>query len=105
MVKVQDNSVRNAFNAIRDAMGRYAAGHNSYLPDQTQIRDWQTLRTLVNRYGKRPLPPTEAEAGFSFIRYKTDSARTDYTLLVELHQIQDGAKQVEITPYGIDRVN
>lgn len=105
MVKVQDNSVRNAFNAIRDALGRYAAGHNSYVPDEGQIRDWQTLRTLVNRYGKRPLPTTEADAGFSFVRYKTDSARTDYTLVVEFHQIQDGAKQVEITPYGIDRVN
>ena len=87
------------------ALARYAARSNGYVPARAQIYDWSSLRQVVNLYGEKPLPATETDAGFRFLRYRTDSGRGDYTLLVELVQPQDGLNRVEITPYGVDRAN
>ena len=102
LARVSDPGLKRTFGNIRDALARYTIGNNSYTPDETMIYDWQSLRRLVNRYSKQPLPATEAEAGFSFVRYTAEV--DDYTLLVELHEPEDGVKRVEVTPYGVDRV-
>jgi hypothetical protein len=95
--------LQETFNNIRNALGRYAASHNGAVPDHTTIYNWQTLRQLVNRHGKRPLPATEEEAGFRFVQYKPSREGNDYLLQVELLQPQDGVSRVEVTAYGIDR--
>jgi hypothetical protein len=103
LVNVADASVHKNFLSIRDALARFAASKNGF-PSPTDIYDWQSLRTLVNRYSKQSLPATEAEAGFSFVDYRMGSGREDYTLLVELEEPQDGITRVEVTANGIDRV-
>jgi hypothetical protein len=103
LVQVADASVHKSFLNIRDALARYAASNNGF-PGPTDIYDWQSLRKLVNHYGKKTLPATEAEAGFSFVDYRMGTGREDYTLLVELQEPQDGIKRVEVTAYGVDRV-
>jgi hypothetical protein len=100
-----DKRLKKTFDNIRDALARYAAGNNGFVPDRSEIYDWQSLRRLVDQYGKKPLPATEEDAGFSFVHYSTDSGRGDYTLLLELHKPQDGFKRVEVTPYGINRAS
>jgi hypothetical protein len=102
VVELSNPGLKQTFNNIRDALVRYASGNESVVPDGSLIYDWQSLRRLVNRYGKKSLPSTEAEAGFSFVRYST-AGLADYTLLLELHEPQDGLKRVEVTPYGVDR--
>jgi len=69
------------------------------------IYDWTSLRRVVNQYGKTPLPATEEEAGFTFVNYKPEPTHDGYTLLVDLREAQDGAKRVDINPYGVDHVN
>lgn len=95
-------SLTSTFKNIRNALASFAVS-NSAVPDVSMIYDWQSLRRVVNQYGKTPLPATEEEAGFTFVRYKPD--RETYILVVELHEPQDGVKRVEIHPYGVDRVN
>jgi hypothetical protein len=102
--KIADASLRDTFANVRDALARYAVGHNGALPDRSEIYDWQSLRRVINHYGKKSLPATEEEAGFSFVRYTISSSREDYTLLVELLRPQDGMTRVEVTPYGVDPV-
>jgi hypothetical protein len=102
MVELSDASLKRAFNNIRDALVRYASSNGDVVPDGSAIYDWQSLRRLVNRYGKKSLPSTEAEAGFSFVRYSTNGL-DDYTLFLELHEPQDGVKRVQVTPYGVAR--
>ena len=58
---------------------------------------------MVNQYGKTSLPATEAEAGFTVVRYQADVGVSEYVLLLELHKSQDGLKRVEVTPYGVER--
>jgi hypothetical protein len=105
LANISDKRLRTTFNEVRDALARYAARSNGYVPDRGEIYDWPSLRQVVNLYGKKSLPATETDAGFRFLRYRTDSGRGDYTLLVELVQPQDGLNRVEITPYGVDRAN
>jgi hypothetical protein len=95
--------VHKNFLSIRDALAIYAANYNGF-PGPTDIYDWQSLRKLVNRYSKKLLPATEAEAGFSFVDYRMGTGREDYTLLVELQEPQNGITRVEVTAYGVDRV-
>jgi hypothetical protein len=96
--------LNQTFNNIRDALTRYTVSSNGTVPDTGQIYDWQSFRRLVNKYSKQSLPATEAEAGFRFVSYRPDTvSRTDYTLLVELLEPQDGVDRVEVTAYGIDR--
>jgi hypothetical protein len=101
--KVEDSGLQQTFANIRDALARYTVGHAG-VPDVGQIYDWQSLRQLVNQYGKKSLPATEAEAGFTFVKYKPDSSREDYVLLVELHNPQNGFNRVEVTAYSVDPV-
>jgi hypothetical protein len=108
LAKISDDSIKTAFYNIREAIGRYTVGNNGVVPGEDQIYNWESLRRLVNQYGKdsKQLPATENEAGFSFVRYRLDPAggvAGDYTLLVELHESSDGSKRVEVTPYGVDR--
>jgi hypothetical protein len=105
LANISDKRLRTRFDEVRDALARYAARSNGYVPGRGQIYDWSSLREVVNLYGKKPLPATETDAGFRFLRYRTDSGRGDYILLVELVQPQDGLNRVEITPYGVDRAN
>jgi hypothetical protein len=105
LANISDKRLRTRFNEVRDALARYAARSNGYVPARSEIYDWSSLREVVNLYGEKPLPATETDAGFRFLRYRTDSGRGDYTLLVELVQPQDGLNRVEITPYGVDRAN
>jgi hypothetical protein len=102
LVQVADASVQKNFLNIRDALARFAASNNGF-PGPSDIYDWQSLRKLVNHYGTKSLPATEAEAGFSFVDYRMGTGREDYTLLVELQEPQDGIKRVEVTAYGVDR--
>jgi hypothetical protein len=96
-------SVKDAFFNIRDALARYSSTNRGF-PGVGEIYDWPSLRALVNRYGTKPLPATEAEVGFRFIDYRLGSGREDYTLLVELQEPQEGLQRVEVTAYGVDRV-
>jgi hypothetical protein len=80
---------------IRDALARYASSTRN-VPDTSLIYDWKSLRNLVNRYGKTPLPATEEEAGFTFVHYKPEPTRDGYTLVVDLRDPQEGVKRVEI---------
>jgi len=102
--KGMNPSLNSTFSNIRDALARFAVS-NSTVPDTTFIYDWKSLRRVVNQYGKTNLPATEEEAGFTFVKYKPDTNREGYILLVDLHELQDGVKRVEIHPYGVDRVN
>jgi hypothetical protein len=103
VVWLSDAKLRETFNGVRDALARYAQSNNS-IPNSSTIYDWGSLRQVVNFYGNTPLPNTEAEAGFSFVNYEAEGM-DDYVLLVEFSHPQNGFSRVEVTPYGIDRVN
>ncbi|HXV82050.1 MAG TPA: hypothetical protein VEG60_19405 [Candidatus Binatia bacterium] len=103
VVLLSDAKLRETFNGVRDALARFAQSNNS-IPNSSTIYDWRSLRQVVNFYGETPLPKTEAEAGFSFVNYESEGLE-DYVLLVEFSHPQNGLSRVEVTPYGIDRVN
>jgi len=103
LAHIQNKRLRQTIDDVRDALARYSGRHDGYVPDQTEIYDWPSLRQMVNFYGKKSFPATQSEAGFRFLRYTTDSGRGDYILLVELVQPQGTMERVEITPYGVDR--
>ena len=88
-------TINTTFRNIRDALARYAASTRN-VPDNTLIYDWKSLRSVVNRYGKTPLPATEEEAGFTFVNYKPEPTRDGYILVVDLREPQDGVKRIEI---------
>jgi len=87
--------ITTTFKNIRDALARYATSTRN-VPDTTLIYDWKSLRNMVNRYGKTPLPATEEEAGFTFVNYKPEPTHDGYTLVVDLREPQDGVKRIEI---------
>lgn len=101
--KVEDTGLQQTFANIRDALARYTVGHAG-VPDVGQIYNWQSLRQFVNEYGKKSLPATEAEAGFTFVKYNPDPNREDYVLLVELHNPQNDFNRVEVTAYSVEPV-
>ena len=103
VVWLSDAQLRETFDGVRDALARYAQSNNS-IPNSSTIYDWGSLRQVVNFYGKTSLPKTEAEAGFNFVDYETQGM-DNYILLVEFRHPQNGLSRVEVTPYGIDRVN
>src|SRR6266567_2275326 len=88
-------AMTTTFKNIRDALARYASSTRN-VPDTTLIYDWKSLRNVVNRYGKTPLPATEEEAGFTFVNYKPEPTRDGYILVVDLREPQDGVKRIEI---------
>jgi hypothetical protein len=79
--KVTDTNLQQTFASIRDALARYAVGSNGRVPGVGEIYDWQSLRQVINRYGKTSLPATEAEAGFTFVNYTPRESYEDYVLL------------------------
>jgi hypothetical protein len=85
-------------------LARYTLANSGRVPETGQIYDWQSLRKLINRYAKTPLPATEAEAGFTFVKYNPEPSLEDYSLLVELHNPQNGFNRVEVSAYGVDPV-
>jgi hypothetical protein len=95
--------IQKTVRTIREALQRYAVGHNGSVPGPTDIYDWSSLRQIVNRYSKISIPTTEEAAGLSFVRYRVDPSRDDYTLLLELHEPQDGLKRIELTALSVDR--
>ena len=58
-------NLTTTFKNIRGALARYAASNQDLIPSANELYDWQSLRQIVSRYGKRPLPATEAEAGLT----------------------------------------
>jgi hypothetical protein len=103
--KLSDMEIQRTVSTIREALQRYAVGHNGSVPGPTDVYDWSSLRQIVNRYSKRPIPTTEEAAGLSFVRYRVVPSRDDYTLLLELHEPQDGLKRIELTALSVDRGN
>jgi hypothetical protein len=103
VVRLSDARLKETFNNIRGALVRYAQSNNS-IPNTSTIYDWRSLRQVVNFYGAQELPATEGRAGFSFVDYDSNG-RDDYVLLVELQTPDRGLSRIEVTPYGIDRVN
>jgi hypothetical protein len=103
--KISDTDLKKTVATIRDALQRFAVSHNGSVPGPTDIYDWSSLRQIVTRYSKAAFPTTEAAAGMSFVRYRQDPSRDDYTLLLELHEPQDGLKRIELTALSVDRRN
>jgi hypothetical protein len=103
VVWLSDERMRETFDNIRGALARYAQSNNS-IPNSSTIYDWRSLRQVVNFYGSQEIPATENQAGFSFVQYDS-KGNDDYALLVELQTPQNGLSRVEVTPYGIDRIN
>jgi len=97
-------SINSTFKNIHQALVLFAIRNNNALPDGSLIYDWQSLRRLVNRYGKTPLPATEAEAGFTFVNYKPELTHDGYTLLVDLNEPANGVRRIEINE-KVNRVN
>ena len=87
---------------IREAISRYTVDNNGP-PDETLIRDWQSLRQLVAQHGRkrRQIPDDEAAAGFRFVGYTLDAE--SYVLQVEFLSPQAGFTHAEITPYRVTR--
>jgi hypothetical protein len=105
LASLSDTQLGTRLNDIRSALASYATRNGGSIPDRTKIYDWQSLYRVVNEYGKGSFPATETEAGFRFVRYLPNVNRDDYTLLVEFLQPQVGVSRVEVTAYGVDRVN
>jgi hypothetical protein len=103
--KISDTDLKKTVATIRDALQRFAVSHNGSVPGPTDIYDWSSLRQIVTRYSKASFPTTEAAAGMSFVRYRVVPSRDDYTLLLELHEPQDGLKRIELTALSVDRGN
>ena len=102
-VQVVDADLERYFQNIREAISRYTVDNNNVPPDETLIRDWQSLRQLVSQHGRkrRQIPDSESAAGFRFVNYIRDAE--GYVLQVEFHSPQAGFTHAEITPYRVIR--
>ncbi len=102
-VQVVDAGLERYFQNIREAISRYTVDNNNVPPDETLIRDWQSLRQLVSQHGRkrRQIPDSESAAGFRFVNYIRDAE--GYVLQVEFHSPQAGFTHAEITPYRVTR--
>jgi hypothetical protein len=96
VVKGLSPSINSTFKKIQDAMKTYVAQNNT-VPDGSLIYDWQSLRRMVNQYGKTTLPATEEEVGFTFVSYKPERTHDGYTLVVDINQPQGEAKRIALT--------
>jgi hypothetical protein len=101
--RVTDADLQRSLQNIREAIGRYMVNHNDVPPEETLIRDWQSLRQLVSQHGRkrRQIPDSEAAAGFRFVNYLR--AAEGYVLQVEFLSPQNGFTHAEITPYRVIR--
>ena len=102
-LQVVDADLERYFQNIREAISRYTVDNNNVPPDETLIRDWQSLRQLVSQHGRkrRQIPDSESAAGFRFVNYIRDAE--GYVLQVEFHSPQAGFTHAEITPYRVIR--
>ena len=102
-VEVADADLQRSLQNIREAIGRYTVDNNNLPPDETLIRDWQSLRQLVSQHGRkrRQIPDSESAAGFRFVSYTLDAE--GYVLQVEFLAPQNGFTHAEITPYRVTR--
>lgn len=102
-VEVADADLQQSLQNIREAIGRYTVDNNNVPPDETLIRDWQSLRQLVSQHGRkrRQIPDHESAAGFRFVSYTLDAE--GYVLQVEFLSPQNGFTHAEITPYRVTR--
>ena len=101
-VQVAEAELERSLQNIREAISRYTVDNNGP-PDETLIRDWQSLRQLVAQHGRkrRQIPDDEAAAGFRFVGYTRDAE--SYVLQVEFLSPQAGFTHAEITPYRVTR--
>ena len=102
-VQVADADLQRSLQNIREAISRYTVDNDNVPPDETLIRDWQTLRQLVSQHGRkrRQIPDSEAAAGFRFVHYTRDAE--GYLLQLEFLAPQGGFTHAEITPYRVTR--
>ena len=101
-VQVADADMERSMQNIREAISRYTVD-NDGPPDESLIRDWQSLRRLVSEHGKRrrQIPDSESDAGFRFVSYVRDAE--GYILQVEFLSPQAGFTHADITPYRVTR--
>ena len=97
-------SMDSTFTNIRDALACCAVRHGS-APETSLRDDWQSLRRVVNQYGKPPLPATDEAAGLTLVQYKPALTRDRSTLWVDLRAAQDGATRVDIHLERVDHGN
>ena len=102
-VEVADADLQRSLQNIREAISRYTVDNDNAPPEETLIRDWQSLRQLVSQHGRkrRQIPDDESAAGFRFVSYTRDAE--GYVLQVEFLSPQDGFTHAEITPYRVTR--
>ena len=91
---------------IRVAFARYAADSvgNAY-PKAEHLRDYATLRALVNQNGGT-LPESEAKAGVQLVSYETrdlehDGLPDDYVMILIYLK---ASWQVRVTPQGVEKM-
>ena len=101
-VQVADADVERSLQNIREAISRYTVDNNGP-PDESLIRDWQSLRQLVSEHGRRrrQIPDSESDAGFRFVSYIRDAE--GYILQVEFLSPQAGFTHADVTPYRVTR--
>ena len=100
--QVADADVDRSLQNIREAISRYTVD-NDGPPDESLIRDWQSLRRLVAEHGRRrrQIPDSESAAGFRFVSYIRDAE--GYVLQVEFLSPRAGFTHADITPYRVTR--
>ena len=101
-VQVADADMERSFQNIREAISRYTVDNNGP-PEESLIRDWQSLRQLVSEHGRRrrQIPDSESDAGFRFVSYIRGAE--GYILQVEFLSPQAGFTHADITPYRVTR--
>ena len=102
-VQVTEAELDKSLQNIREAISRYTVNNDSIPPDETLIRDWQSLRQLVSDHGRkrRQIPDNESAAGFRFVKYTRDAE--GFVLQLEFLSAQNGFTHAEITPYRVIR--
>ena len=100
--QVADAAMERSLQNIREAISRYTVD-NDGPPDESLIRDWQSLRQLVAQHGRkrRQIPDSESAAGFRFVSYIRDAE--GYILQVEFLSPQNGFTHADVTPYRVTR--
>lgn len=92
---------------IRAALEAYVAdNHDNLFPKAEHIRDYTTLRALVNQQGGT-LPESEAKAGFRFVSYApldTDNDGLPDSYVIILIPRQAPSWKVIVTPGGVERI-
>ena len=101
--QVTEAELNKSLQNIREAITRYTVNNDNVPPDETQIRDWRSLRQLVSDHGRRrrQIPDDESAAGFRFVKYTRDAE--GFVLQLEFLSPQNGFTHAEISPYRVIR--